>query len=342
MSHAQQPITKAARRPCYEWARAAGCIAIVFLHVFVTEANAVGYAALGSTRVLVGDLLTITLTRWAVPVFLMVSGALLLDPSKDVGWPRLLGYARRMLLVLATFGLAFCLIESVVTHGGLAPEVVGEALRNLLTGNSWGHLWYVYALLGLYLLTPALRLLTTRLDQRRLGLVLAAAYVLALVVPTVTQLARGVALATPVNLVPAAFYYLLGWYAHAYLRFDGQAVALGATSLVAMLVAAFLGRGDLCLPEYCLVAPYGALAFLAFERFATCPITRRPVAALLADRSFGIYVIHPLFLHVIVRVVSPLSMPWGVYEALAFAVALAGSVVAVGLLRRIPGFASII
>lgn len=327
------------RVSCYEWLRACGCVAIVLLHVFVSLDNAVGYWALGYARSMVEAVVGITLARWAVPCFLMVTGALLLDPAKDVGWVRIWRYAQRMLFVLGTFGLAFCLIESVVTHGGASLAVVGEALLNVVSGRSWGHLWYVYALLGLYVLTPALRSIVAGLGPRRLAWLLAGLYAVVLVVPTAAWLGWGVTLATPVNLAPTVFYYLLGWYVHSCVKLDGRVVLAGAASLAAMIDAAFWGYGWLCLPEYCLVAPYGVLVFCCFERFATAPVESSRMGALLADHSFGIYVVHPLFLHVITRVIDPLSIPWGLYELGAFTVALVGSIVLVDLVRRIPGFA---
>ena len=326
------------RVACFEWARALGCVAIVFLHVITTMHNAVGYEAVGSLRLFVGGTLVIVFGRWAVPVFLMVTGALLLDPAKDVGWERLGRYALRMVFVLCTFGLLFCLIESTVTHGVLSVAVVGEALLNLVTARSWGHLWYVYALLGLYLLTPALRALTAREDRRLLEIVLAALYVGVLGTLTVLHLMRRTVF-LPVGLAPATFYYLLGWYAWHYLRLDVRTIAAGVVSLVVLVACQAFSHGELVLPEYCFVAPYGVLVFLLFVRYADVPTERYPLVDALADKSFGIYVVHPLFLHVIVRAVDPLAFPAGVYELLAFAVTLAGSVVLVEVVRRIPGFA---
>ena len=330
--------TKGVRVACFEWARALGCVAIVFLHVITTMHNAVGYEAVGGVRMFVGGALVIALGRWAVPVFLMVSGALLLDPAKDVGWDRLRRYVLRMVFVLCTFGLLFCLIESVVTHGGLSVTVVGEALLNLVTARSWGHLWSVYALLGLYLLTPALRTLTVRENRLMLERVLAVLYVGVLGTLTVLHLIKRTVF-LPVGLAPATFYYLLGWYAWRYLRLDARTIALGVGSLLFLLVCQVFSHGELALPEYCFVAPYGVLVFLLFVRYAVVPTERYPLVTALADRSFGIYVVHPLFLHVIVRVVDPLAFPAGVYELLAFAVTLLGSMALVDLVRRIPGVA---
>ncbi len=312
-------------------------MAIVLLHVYVSIASTVGYDSLGEPRRTIDAVVCVVAARWAVPAFLMVSGALLLDPARNVGWDRIGRYVRRMLFVLGTFGLAFCLIESVYDHGGFSLDVVGEALLNLLTGHSWDHLWYVYALLALYLLTPALRAVVQRVSPRALGWGLLAAYALVLVLPTLLWI-WDVFVSTPFNVVPAVFYYVLGWFVVSQLRLDQRVLVAGIVSLVAVVVAAVVGYDVLALPEYCLVAPYAVLVLLLFKEHATTPIERYPWAEMLASCSFGIYVIHPLFLHAITHLIDPLSAPAGLYELGAFAVALAASIVFVRALRMIPVF----
>ena len=335
-----EPAAARGRRvACFEWARALGCVAIVALHVYTTLWESVGRASFGPVRAFIEGSLSIVLGRWAVPVFLMVTGALLLDPDKDVGWERLWRYIRRMLFVLATFGFVFCLIESVYDHHAVSFAVLGEALWHLVSAQSWGHLWYVYALLGLYALTPALHKLTELRNRRALEAVLAVLYVVVLGGMTVLHVAQHT-LFPRVNLLPALFYYLLGWYTWAYLRLDVRTVGLGVASVVALLACQALNHGEMALPQYCLAALYGVLVFLLFRQYAVRPVEEVPLVALLADRSFGVYVVHPLFLHVLVRVLDPLAFPPGVYEVLAFAVTLGGSLVLVDVVRRIPGFAA--
>lgn len=333
------PSQAGARVACFDWLRACGCVAIVLLHVFVTLENSVDPSQVDAARYVINRVLGIVLGRWAVPGFLMVTGALLLDPAKRVGKERLWRYVQRMLFVLGTFGLFFCLIESVVRHGTLSLAVVGEALLNLVTARSWDHLWYVYALLVVYCCVPALRALVARLDQRKLGLTILALSV-AIFGGRTTLLLAGHDLQLPLNAGMALLYCLIGWYAWSHLRFNATWLALGAVSLAAVFVATRAGYPQLCLPEYGLIAPYGVLVFLAFKRFATIPMSQVPAVAALADHSFGIYVIHPLFLHVLTRVAGPVMAIPVLYEALSFAIALGGSFIMVDLLRRIPVFAS--
>ena len=68
----------------FEWARVLGALAIVALHAMRVTELAPGLAAAHARLFGVEAVLQIPLARWAVPVFLMVSGALLLDPGRKM------------------------------------------------------------------------------------------------------------------------------------------------------------------------------------------------------------------------------------------------------------------
>ena len=95
----------------FEWARALGAQAIVALHVQVACALSQSLSDAHAMSLFVEAEILVPLTRWAVPVFFMISGALLLDPERQMGWRKVGRHVWRLALVLLTFGLAFCLME---------------------------------------------------------------------------------------------------------------------------------------------------------------------------------------------------------------------------------------
>lgn len=101
---------------------------------------------------------------WCVPVFLMISGYLFLNPAREIGMGKMLTkYCRRILLALFVFGVPFALLEQVATERCLRLDMVGRGILMVLRGESWSHMWYLYRILFLYLLTPALRWFLTRI-----------------------------------------------------------------------------------------------------------------------------------------------------------------------------------
>lgn len=92
--------------------------------------------------------------RWAVPVFIMLSGALLLDPSREQSPAEF--YRRRLsrLGLAVLFWSAFFMLFAVYYTGWETPAGIW---KSLLKGQPYVHLHFVVRLAGLYLITPMLR-----------------------------------------------------------------------------------------------------------------------------------------------------------------------------------------
>lgn len=96
-------------------------------------------------------------TKWAVPVFVMLSGAFILDPSKSFTLKN--GLLKKVLKLLVPF-IAWTIICKVSAIAFLPTEgltrlelLVLVVKNNLLTY----HLWFLYMLLGLYFISPIIR-----------------------------------------------------------------------------------------------------------------------------------------------------------------------------------------
>lgn len=345
----------------FEWCRALGALAVVLMHTLIEMNNqvlpqlvAMGASAQATTnRAAIYLLIQTLLTRWAVPVFLMVSGALLLSPQKRMRPHYVWHYASRMVFVLATFGTLFAAIELYVDGMQLGWALLGQALVRVLTAQTWDHLWYLYALLGLYVLLPLLRRLVARASSKVLAGVIVALVAITMLVPACWSLAAG-ALPGPGVLVtqylPSITYFLMGYYAHRYLRrgkgATGRCLAIaGVASLALACVASVWGvhvgaqTGMFFLPFSPLTC-FFSLAFFLWVRYAldSCNIGQHPFFHCVARYSFGIYVLHVLFLHVAIRVVNVALLPAGIAEVALFAIALGGSLALTWLLRKIPVF----
>lgn len=86
--------------------------------------------------------------RVAVPIFVMISGAMLLKPGMAIATPR--DILRRVLKVLIP--LIFWSAVHLYRNNALGPY--GEGLLTIFTQPAMYHLWFVYMIVGIYLLLP--------------------------------------------------------------------------------------------------------------------------------------------------------------------------------------------
>lgn len=72
--------------------------------------------------------------RWCVPVFLMISGYLLLDPEKKIGLIKIKQYIIRIVIVLGIFGTGFAFIELISKKHSVCFTFIFRAFVNMLMG----------------------------------------------------------------------------------------------------------------------------------------------------------------------------------------------------------------
>lgn len=134
--------------------RAVSCMAVVILHTFFAFASMAGQGSVNYTV----SFIVRNLMFWAVPCFVMVTGALLLNPHKRVGYGKVLTkYIPRMVVALVLFSGIFYAIDVACGFTDLSSGTVRDLLKALVTGQGlWSHMWYLYTMIALYLLIPIL------------------------------------------------------------------------------------------------------------------------------------------------------------------------------------------
>lgn len=101
------------------------------------------------------------ISRIAVPLFFMVSGFLLLQKMEPYGD----FFKKRALKVFVPFiawSVIYMLWKKESFDLPFSMEIVASYLIKILRGPRENHLWFFYALIGLYLFTPILRVFVAR------------------------------------------------------------------------------------------------------------------------------------------------------------------------------------
>ncbi|WP_449373485.1 acyltransferase [Arthrobacter psychrolactophilus] len=129
--------------------RAIAIIAVVVLHTAASRWYTLPPSSTSWQALNIYD----SMVRFCVPIFFMISGALFLQPERNITVRSLMRKSIPRLL------LAFVLWSGFyAAWHGFGPNGHGS-IRNTLAQFVLGyyHLWFIYAMIGLYLITPLLR-----------------------------------------------------------------------------------------------------------------------------------------------------------------------------------------
>ena len=246
-----------------------------------------------------------------VPLFLMISGALLLNPEKEISVKKIFThYLRRILLALLLFGTIYAVIELAVTEGGFSPDMLLQGFLNTLSGKSWAHMWYLYELTGLYLAAPLLRILIKNASRKVLEYGLILGFIFSSLIPFGEQL-------TGFNLnftYPFFFFFLLyfvsGFYLLKYIKITPRLSAAAAVVTAGFLI---VDMGFLKIFRVSYDSPF--IVLLSACLFLTASGSGVRVSWMSAHRNlcFGIYLVHPVFLNFFYKFLdtTPLDLGYG-------------------------------
>ena len=170
----------------YSYARAVSCIAIVFVHV-ISQGISRFSGSMGSANIAYWSVLNNL--KWGVPIFMMITGSLLLEETKELPLKKLFtGYILRVVKALIFFCLVFALLEVIFISGGekSAGRVFLEGVSAIFTGQGWAHLWYLYALIGIYLLLPFYKMVAAHASKTQMQYLLGVYIAFLSILPFVT------------------------------------------------------------------------------------------------------------------------------------------------------------
>lgn len=252
--------------------------------------------------------------RWCVPLFVMISGALFLNPDKKISLRDLYGkYILRLLVAYFVWGFVYALFDYDGTLAGFAEDLIA----------GYYHMWYLPMMAGLYAMIPLLRKITedTKLMVYFLILVAVGGFVIPNGIAVLQELSvAGSWLAdfwsdAGMHLVfDYAGYFVAGY---ALSRFDFSKTwrkciyAVGIlgwlfTVAVSFVLGKMLGHPTVMVMEYAFTnVAVQAVALFVFGKYALQRIRFSEKAGQLLQRgakySFGVYLIHVLVLETILR-----------------------------------------
>jgi surface polysaccharide O-acyltransferase-like enzyme len=300
------------------------------------------------------------ITRINVPLFLMVSGALLLNKDESLGKVFKHRVVRIVGVILLFGALIYCLRGRVSFR---------ELVVGLLGGGIEGSYWFLYAYLGMLLLLPFLRSIACRIGRVEFRYLLVLHALLAAVIPMVRYIVKiqfgfdlSVNLDLPLASTKQFFYPLSGYYLARVLDIDD----LTPRRIVAVLGAALAGILISCAFTYYQGLTEGytqdfvqlfdwvsAMAVFLSVRwlFEGSPRWQelRPrlcgILGLVAPLTFAVYLLDPvwkMYFYVPLTTVLEPILPTLLVSLVWCAISLLLGSLAGALMKRVPGLRAIV
>jgi surface polysaccharide O-acyltransferase-like enzyme len=249
-------------------------------------------------------------TRWAVPAYIMLSGALLLDPARGEGPNKF--YHKRLMRIGVPLGFwsIFFMWFSVYYTGWVTPQ---QMWINLLKGQPYMHMHFIFRIAGLYAFTPMFRIFLRHVNRP----MLVATVVMLLCLSSADSVANGITgteLSAFARFAPFVGYYLAGYLMRESLV-SGRTLAWCWIGLIGTIVILAVGTGALVhqfgmkwypspgMLLYDFLSPVRVVmaicAWLILVKLFHKPFPRskrgQAVIRFWANTTLGLYLIHPMF-----------------------------------------------
>ena len=296
------------------------------------------------------------LFRWCVPVFFMISGALFLSPERPFSTHRL--YRKTISRIAVSFlfwSAVYALVHCLRTGKG-KWTFINQFLRGHF------HMWYLFALIGLYMLTPLIREMTKnrKMTEYFLGLGFVCEFFLPRLFSVLflfplphddvfASLRSAVTQLNPLSNICSMYYFVLGHYlctctlSKLRRRLFYLAGVIGCLLSITLTLWHSVSLQEIS-GQFYDISSLGALAmaaavFIFFrQRFSSLKLSSHAARLIteLSACSFGIYLLHPLLLDLLKPALpqTPLLIPFAIAAWALIVCLLLLPVCAV--IRRIP------
>lgn len=340
-----------------DYLRVISCFLVIMVHASETFYGLEGNLILSQDhRLWIG--IWDGMSRVAVPLFMMCSAYLLLPMKEGQGWGAF--YKRRFLRVvppMIVFMVLYSIVPAIVGTSTWKEAWAAVAYIPLNFPANAGHLWFMYPLLGMYLLIPVLSPWVRKATARQERFIL----YLWLISTCLPYLNRWVGdiwgqcwwnnYDMLYNFAGYPGYFLLAHYIREHIDWDrSKRLWIGLISAITGLVTTFLSFYLQAVPgtgiSYieleigwcfctlnCVVFTFGIFLLL------TCIERPGPLYKLVRDiseKSYGMYLMHMFFVFMFAPMLTPILPIWAAIPLISLLTYIISYIIT-GLISLVPG-----
>ena len=291
----------------YDILRTISIIAVIVIHVIGNTINTFNLS--GIPMVVYKSIWQ--LMYFAVPMFVVISGGIFLNPEKDINLKDLYKkYILRILIALFAFGIIYSLIEIYFINKTLNLGSLILAIKNVFTGNLWAHMWYLYLILGLYIISPILKVFIKNCSMKQLQYLLLILFIFTIIIPEISAVLN---LKIAFNILvtsPYILLYLLGFYLTKYdipKKYRIANYIFSIIFVILIIINNFLKFFDANIITYTSIGSFSivmSLFLLAKNLNLQLNNKTQKILKNISECGFGIYLIHQLIINVIYKLLK--------------------------------------
>lgn len=289
------------REYTFDVLRVIAMIMVIIIHVSNVYTRSYNFIDTNSYLV---SLIFNTISRISVPIFFMISGALLLDRSFDFK-----KYKKRIfkiILLIVVWDILYLIWEYYFLG------VTYDKLYKLILEPYRAHLWFLYTIVILYVIQPLLKLILDKLNKP-LKIVL---FIIWLLLSTISM--YNLSIANIFTIFSNIGFFILGKYLYDYVSNDKRNNKKYTFIMVLLLIISFVESVYLNYTAslkfnmfynlfFAYRTPFIILAsFIVFKLVYIYCHNKKPKDIILlgSDLSLGVYLIHGMFLDVTTKYVD--------------------------------------
>lgn len=314
----------------FDLIRVIAALAVVMIHLSVSFVSEYPDDTIEFTLGNIFD----SLSRIGVPLFFMVSGALMLNEKKTVTIcsilkKNVLNIFLLLVIWSAIYAVLFYCVYPIMQG---QPIIIKDLIDTFVFG--YIHMWYLFAAIGLYLVTPILRCFVKKDNSKMVLYCIILSCLLVFLIPLLSVFSSQIAFLDYVKsyinkfsigfLAGPVTYYLLGWYIvnvgfckHARLVL----YVAGIISAILTIVITQANPNEMSNTysnTNILILIYSVATFDFIYNNYKGNEKSNKLIKFLSDLSFGVYMMHIIVLHIITKMFFPYNGNAFVYIVLVW------------------------
>ncbi len=281
-------------------------IAVVTIHVSAIEWNNID---VNNTKWLVINIYN-SACRWAVPIFVMITGTLLLRPEKEISIKNVFfKYIKKILILIIFWEFVYAFVVQINSQEKWTFDIIWDRFKA-----GYYHLYYLYLIIGIYLITPIIKFIINQKNDGIIKYYLILWFVFQIVINTVIILLELFDKNNIVSIVQNKLYlnfiigytgyYILGYYLNSHKQSKKCRYIiyiLGVIGYISTIgVTKVFNKNTVLYGYFSLNTFFMAIAVYIFVKELLFDKNINEKLNLfiqkLAKLTLGVYLLHPIFI----------------------------------------------